>query len=399
MSEGKAEGTELAIDEDNPPRISQDTYRVFDYLKEHHTLLIACISAIVAGISFFINFIAYLYQRLTLQGWNVDSRVVDFSVKGQLYYYIIVSFIYIASICGFNYLIAKMFARYYQNSASITYAKCVVRKMKKEYNQHIKHIAKFERQMKKERGALDQAEQELLDQITRRTEKNRYNRKKIHRLIRRLRRNVIKNILAGLLATAILWLIIIFIYQVAVLQLSWMLFPSWLVGFCAIALGAYIQARRANKELVPQRIRKVVDETWEKGFEETIMLWDKALEIAAKPYPRLTVKQLLSDGNLKRLAETAINLFCTLTFTIIVMGIVKTPLQREYWIYADEIKQYVVIYTNDDWYILKEAEIYGDKLVVNTLKERILNSNDITLEYRHFSEVKRITESGEQKNE
>ena len=399
MSEEKTERTELAIAEDEPPKASQDTYRVFDYLKEHHTLLIACISAIVAGISFFINFIAYLYQRLTLQGWNVDSRIVDFSVKGQLYYYIIVSFIYIAAICGFNSLVAKMFTRYYQNSASITYVKCIVRKMKGEHNSYIKRALKLKRQLKKKRGTLDQAEQEWLDEEIRYTEETKSKRKEINRILRSLRRNVIKNMLGGLLAVAILWFITIFIYQATVQQLSWTLLPLWLVGFGIIAFGACLQARRANKELSPKKIRREVDETWAIGYKETTVLWDKALDIVAKPYPRLTVKQLLSDGNLKRLAETAINLLFTLTSTIIIMGIVKTPLQREYWIYADEIKQYVVIYTNDDWYILKEAEIYGDKLVVNTSKERIINSNDITLEYRHFSEVKRITESGEQKNE
>lgn len=385
MSTEEMEKTEMLLADNTPG--AHDTYRIFTYLEQHHTLLIACISALVAIISALINIVAYIYQKISLHGWNIDFRIINFSVKGQLYYYVLFSLVYIVSIPLFSSLIQKIFTRYIRHSACVTYCKHTRKKLKAKFASQVRQFAKIERHLKK------MTHVQSLESFRENEEEVKVLIKTMRRDIRKLRRIIAKDMLSGLLAAIILYLPIMFAYQITTTDSTWaVVFMSWLLCSGIIMCTSYIWARLVNKDIAPKKIKEVIDNSWPMDAEELDKLKAKIFEAITVHAPPWTTKQTLSDQSLYRIAGNLFSVFFTLFVTITLMGLIHSVWQTEYWIYTDKSQQYVVAYQDETRCILKEAEIDGNYLIINISRQKVVNSDNILLVSRKFSKVEKINE-------
>lgn len=64
--------------------------------------------------------------------------------------------------------------------------------------------------------------------------------------------------------------------------------------------------------------------------------------------------------------------------------------QSTFWIYSDTNATYAVVYNESNKYVLKEAEIDGDKLYINLSNQRIVESKDMIMEQMSFDEVIKV---------
>ncbi len=369
----------------------QDTYRIFTYLDQHHSLLIACVSALVAIISALFNIVAYVYQKITLRGWNIDFRIINFSVKGQLYYFVFFSLVYIVSILLFTSLVQKIFTKYIRCSAYVTYYKHTLKKLKADFTSRVRQFAKFERRLKKMTHVQSEETTTSLVSIGEQKEELEVQIKAVRQDIRKLRRNIIKDMLSGLLAAIILFLPIMFAYQITTSNSSWtIVVVSWFFCFVITMSTAYIRARRVNKDIAPKKIKEMVDKSWSADIEERDRVKAKVFEATNVHTPPRTIGQTLSDQNLSRIAVNLFSVFFTLLVTITLMGLTNSIGQTEYWIYTDESQQYVVVYQDETRCILKEAETDGNNLIVNISRQKVVGSDNILLVSRKFSKVEKV---------
>ena len=75
------------------PKVNRDEkkYTIYNYLKEHHTLLIASISGFITALSFVISMIAYLYQIILFRKWNIPLDSIENLIQNRFIYYFAVS--------------------------------------------------------------------------------------------------------------------------------------------------------------------------------------------------------------------------------------------------------------------------------------------------------------------
>ena len=71
--------------------ILDDTTKVADYFKEHEGLFVATVSATITAITIIISFLAYVYQKIILQEYNVPLDIIDTLNHGHLFYYVLMS--------------------------------------------------------------------------------------------------------------------------------------------------------------------------------------------------------------------------------------------------------------------------------------------------------------------
>lgn len=371
-----------------------DTYRVYSYLEQHNTLLIAAISALVAIISALISTAAYIYQKLILHGWNIDFRIINFSVKGQLYYYILFSLIYIISIMLFSNLTQKIFNRYIQCKASVTYYKYILKKLRKQSALLItKEFKTKKRNLKKAASALSEETTNYLTSLSNKDKdfKNAIN--DVRRDVRVLHKTIAKNMLPGLLSSTILLFPIMFAYQIATANSSWpTVLISWVLCSGITMSFAYIRARQANKDIAPKKIKEEINKSWPSDRDKLDGLKKRILKNVTEQAPPWAVKQTLSDQSLSRIALNLFSVFVTLFLAISLTGLFSSAWQIEYWIYTDELQQYVVAYQDETQCVLKQAEIDDNRLIINTSRQKIVNNDNIILVSRKFSKVEKISE-------
>ena len=99
-------------------KTQQDEQRKYvEYLKTHHTLLIACISAIVTIISFWIGLLSHVYQKIILEEYNVPLDIINTTNHGRLFYYVLMSIAFYAINPLIQESLMKVFLKYYRRTA------------------------------------------------------------------------------------------------------------------------------------------------------------------------------------------------------------------------------------------------------------------------------------------
>lgn len=68
--------------------------------------------------------------------------------------------------------------------------------------------------------------------------------------------------------------------------------------------------------------------------------------------------------------------------------------ENNFWIYTDSQSSYVVAYRHDSQYVLTEVQINNSTITIDLSSQRILQSDDLTIQQRQFEDV--IWEKGDQ---
>ena len=121
-----------------------ETTKVADYFRNHEGLLVATISATITVITLIISILAFFYQKIILQEYNVPLDIINTLNHGNLFYYVLMSMIFFAV----NPLIqSKMTRTFLQNYRKRALDELFSIDLRDEENN--KHREAFKRALKK----------------------------------------------------------------------------------------------------------------------------------------------------------------------------------------------------------------------------------------------------------
>ena len=363
---------------------------VFDYFKEHTGLLIAIASSFVAIVSFVCNFLAYSLLRIQLMRWNIEVTAIGLQINREMYYYAVFSLVYCIAVIILNNLLNSAFNKYFRRIEITRYThefyKIFLRKRKEEKIQ-LRKIKKCTKRKKlHEEYEKYKETEERLDILSNELKELKLNNKKAKRLL-------FKNLMWSLFAFSLLLFFPVALMQLANVKISLpIMLISWLVSSAIIFSLSFIFSKKTffSTEAV-KHIRTEVNDAIQKGdVHELLQEISKMKDDDNVGHTGL--RNYFSNEKLNNYAIILICSIVSMMLSVLTVGFNDYSTNTDFNIYKEDQKIYAVIYCYQDTYYLEEAVIDGDVLKVDISKQRILQSDDIILDYRTFSKVERITE-------
>ena len=91
------------------PSTNEETYRIYNYFKEHPGILLSAVSVLTAVLAVVANALAFLYQYIKFQKWNINILKWGLPFKGNTIYYPALSLLYILLVFCLCYVMLQIF--------------------------------------------------------------------------------------------------------------------------------------------------------------------------------------------------------------------------------------------------------------------------------------------------
>lgn len=347
---------------------------VFKYFVEHTALFIACVSALIAVISFVISAIAYGRDAIYLRMWGIDISYASHSANTAIYY--ITISILLFTTCTFiswymtNSFLSKahQFEMVYEYRHILKKYKDKLRKLRIENKALQKEVARYgtsnqHRRLKKGKKKIELG----LDIL-----------KKEKMVFRNIHIKLIIYICARCIIPIFITILMTFLMDVysyeakfhAALYLLSLTYSVLLI----IILNVLRLKRRVARKL--------------KGIKTDALIDCLNREVAKPVEPKsISLKKSISNGVLIQLT------------VIMVFGLIVTMLQQfasallytnerdTYAIYHDQQGVYAIVYHGKDLYIMEKASISEDTITIDKSNQRIIKSSDLSITYQEFDDI------------
>lgn len=346
------------------PSANEETYRVYNYFKERPGILLSAVSVLTAVLAVVANALAFLYQYIKLQKWNINILKWGLPVEGTAIYYPVLSLIYILLVLGLCSILLNIFEVYFSFSALRVYLRYIY------LNDETESFPGSKKLLTKE-----EAQKQRKEWIT----------------------SVFFDSLLALVVYSIL-VFVLLLHTGNLFPVSPSFFLACLLLLIIFLLFARTLAKSDVKTFYPSRkFRKALRHSKKKSARhpQSDLTEETFTQCTLNCNSLLTRKKEklpLSDKNIFRymififivfIAEFAIVCFTTITTT-----------ETNFWIYTDSQSSYVVAYRHDSQYILTEAQIDDSTITIDLSSQRVLQSDDLTMQQRQFNDV--IWEKGDQ---
>lgn len=360
---------------------------IYSYFKEHTAFLVACVSALIAVISYALNYAATQYTNAYLQYWMVDTayahenKTVIYSILFSLLFGIAVVIAHkvmssTANVFGvYHRLLSATNWHYKDTKKDFRNVKCAAKKLACTKK-------KLAKEAKKTGIEITDIDANDIDQKV-------VNIAKSLKEIRSLKRSynlwLTLNVLGS--ALAVFGLILIVSSLMSSIKgdsRAWtpIVLSSIIVlfDFVLYFLPVYRSSRIKKKERKEVSIDQLRTETQ---------------NITGHRFPIFTLvhtsaKELFSDKRIKQIAIIALILFVTLAGSYSSTGKSDAEKTKCFPIYRDETGTYAVVYNNGESLILKSAEINENTIEINLKLQKVVSATDVTYEIVTFKTVKTI---------
>lgn len=400
----------LSVRNDADPGLAEpeETYTAFEYMKEHTGILVTCVSALVAVVSFIVTLAAFAVQQTYLRVWNVEFQPVSFSAEGQPYYAVLAALLYSMAASFLCNMFERIFLAYYIDTASLQYGRCVSKVLQKENRMQLRKSKRILRKVKKVDGLQYHEFREEIDGLGMELVKCKREQKSIRKELGRANRHRLWGLFSSILLAAIFLTLplLTFVFSIAGERLSWGILPLWLFLVAEICFAGAMQAKMRRPECAPRNIHKEVaaaakerearrkappKETAggeeQKDDDPLVRALQKGRELSDTRLPPLTAKSLCSDKSLRSLAEALLLGVVTLSLALLVTSTLSVSVQKTFWLCSDSGRQYVVAYQDTERCVLKAAVVEGDILTIDTLDQLVLSGGDLAIRRQTFSKV------------
>ena len=75
------------------PSTNEETYRIYNYFKKYPGILLSAVSVLTAVLAVVANALAFLYQYIKFQKWNINILKWGLPFKGNTIYYPVLYYI------------------------------------------------------------------------------------------------------------------------------------------------------------------------------------------------------------------------------------------------------------------------------------------------------------------
>lgn len=332
-------------------------YSIYNYFKEHPSIFIAVISTLVAVISGAIRIISNIAITSELKSWGINTDYIEINTNQFDVIVVVLACLLISTMIQ---LAISDEVNIYRKKKELKWInELIFRELE------VKLIDK-----KKEKGGIDsQFNERVEDQLfalSRQTIKNT---------------NAHLKILIPILVIASVVTQFMLIYTLCRTTNPIFAIIDTLIIMCFGYLTSYLYCRcRKKKELQEKSLKELTNMQY-KCIKECNNLLSKA-----------------AFGNLKKRncnEEVWRKVSCLLVSFIFMIVFIftfnrMTDSKNNFNIATIDNNQYAVIYSYDNKYYLEEAEIDGKRITINTTNQRILVSEDISIQNMTFEEVEKI---------
>ena len=376
----------------------ENQYKIFEYFKEHTGLLVTCVSALVAIMSFILHFAVGRMNYAYLAYWDIGSLHANTSNQSKLDM-VVCALLYILSLFAIHSFLGKTSDtyRYYNESLSIVKRSI---KLTKETNKQSaqklkKHEISYNHLSPEEKRTPDV--EEIKKRIEESKEFLKESTKGISDLQKARRKALIWVAFQILVSTFLSYFIgsmFLFLLNVTV-SVQEGIQQTRSIGFIIVVdlityfVPAYFATRNAGKNL---------------SNEEVLIRTAKLIENDIPRFPIQDFKKkgimpILTDQKIKLAGVQSVVITVILLVTLTIAGRIGANQQRSFPIYTEGSTTYAIVYTSGSTRFMEEATIKEGSIVIDTTKQRIITSDDISYDVEVFDEVSVIRIDNTQKLE
>lgn len=313
------------------------TKEILDYLKKNPSVAIAVVSAAITIMSVISSYAGRLANVAYLKYWGIDSLYATIETKGVMYR-VSNAIIWFVSIFIIGTLLQKVFVKYCHFSTPIFYLKKESRKSSK-----------------KEKAVISEKLQ--IDIIVAYFWKMR--------LLGCL-------CLAAIILFLIIWLSTTAITSIEILSAAFQTISVW--GF--VTFLSY-HSTKNQRDAIKTGFKNHSDISVLERFK-------RAREIETTQFE---LNQVLHGLNFEGILYGLFILISMILISMPVEGYLNARLSQTFLIVTENGRSEAILFHGDDTYILEEAKIDENTIVIDTSKQRILKTDDISFEKRTFESV------------
>lgn len=380
MEEGNEKEIVQSIGYNNVPQEKED-YSIVNYFKEHHGLLIATTSAIVAIFSFIINIVNYLSINSYLTFWDVEISHVKLNSSNQIYS-VFAAFFFQVIILFITMFISSTYDSYEERQELFLYRKWRQKETSKQIKKLNKELSASEKRLKKIKNASKDTEkikelQGVIDSLEEKLDLDKQEMKEIKKCFRkRIKQEKFLLFMSNVIA-------FLFVFWGCIILFTTLVYCDKVVRYSLflglLFVGINVLIHGGINYLVAKSNMKKIDN---KELEE-IRYKDLPIE-----------KMILGKWNLivsnKSLKSIFIQIFVftfVFIFSFASAGYAKAREQKDFQYLTSGNETYVVIFNNSEDLVTKKAFIDNSNIVIDLSEQMTISVKDVTLHKRKFSTV------------
>lgn len=343
----------------------EKTYKIYNYMEKHHSLLIASVSAFVAFGSVATNVLIYIYQCLSLHYWNVSMELVSEVKQGKYFYVAIIGILY--------YCFVSIYQMHLKN---IFDAHLYVFKLVKLQKKLLKKLCRYQRTKEKRQYISKQSSE-------------------IRKNLSVIKRTVLKKVFFMIIGPSVLWMGFFILFQISIGIISrYILIIGGVDLLIIISISLwffYYIYKRDDIEELKIKVQNVGNS--ETTLNLLIEINDLISGISKISIKNRSFKEYFSDKSVKTFIMSLIGAYVSLFTFFVLNGLLTARTQKGFWLYQDIGGQYyAVVYQSPDKVILEEANIADNTITINVNKQFFETYQENKFEYVEFDRVERIAE-------
>lgn len=367
-------------------RSKENPYKIFDYFKEHTGLLVTCVSALVAIMSFILHFAVGRMNYAYLAYWDIASLHANISNQNELYL-ALGALLYICALLIIQSLIS-------QTADAFKYYNCLLlginRVMKKSRKTH-RRLTKKIRQVSRDWKIMPNEERESewgrkikehIDKDCELAKKGAQSLKNLKKSRNRMLIGVTIHIISALVLSYLLGSLFLILLNVSTsiresFRLSLIVVVHIITNLLLYFVPAYFASYRQTKQYKDEELYNKVAELTNS-------------DAPAFPFENLIkegVRSLFSDKKLKLAIVQIAFIVVFLIFVLSFAGILSAEQKRCFPIYSDNSASYAIVYFSGTTVFMEEAVVQDGTITIDTTKQRIVTNDDLSYSLKVFENV------------
>ena len=347
------------------------TKEILDYLKKNPSVAIAVVSAAITIMSILSSYAGRLANITFLKYWGIDSSYAGLE-KENVLYRVVNSAIWIAVIWSISILLQNVFIRIYHDSISYHYAKNEIKNLVKMHKQGLEELKKTEKAFWSDKSATeaDYARWLIIKAHKMHLENQSTELNQLQKIVHGDIRGFQKRVLVYLIVAEVVLFLAMWLSTLSS-NLSTIL--TTFIGSASILIIISLLSFHVTKNQRDTLKKQPADDS-EKDFSERAEAIRK-LEREQYELNYLIYKPQLKDFIFNLLVATIMILL-----SMPIEGYFNARLSQTFLIVTENEKSEAILFHGGDTYILEEAKIDENTIVIDTSKQRILKTDDISFE-------------------
>lgn len=366
--------------------LDESQYKIFDYFKDHTGLLVTSISALVAITSFVIHFAVNRMNYAYLAYWNIPTLHANTSNQNELDM-VVCALIYIVSLFLVQSFLSKTsdVYRYYNRLLSLVNQSIKIsKKTNKQARKKVREYSALIERWSDDEDTIQEKEatKKRLDDCKGFIKESTKGIREVKKARRKLRWWVTTKLVFAVLLSCFIGGVCVFLLNAAAtiqdsLRLTRSVIIIILINFLSCFLPAFLRTWRWGKKMSNEEI-----------LTRTAELIDKDVpRFPIQIFMKNGIKPILTDKKIKRVAILSVVMTVVLLLTMAAGGTLAAENQNSFPIYTDGATSYAVVYTSGSTRYMEEAVIQKGTITIDTTKQRIITSDDISYNMEAFENV------------